>query len=41
MPIWFELVFIAVMSYLLGLGLGWMIWGRAPDVDALPEEDED
>lgn len=28
MPIWFELVVVALVAYGAGLGLGWLLWGR-------------
>lgn len=29
MPIWLELVVLALFAYFLGIALGWAIWGRA------------
>ena len=26
MPIWFELVALALTAYILGLGTGWILW---------------
>jgi hypothetical protein len=39
MPIWFELVLLMLFTYALGLGIGWLLWGRDPaaPVDAAPE----
>lgn len=28
MPIWFELLFLLEVSYGLGFGIGWLVWGR-------------
>ncbi len=28
MPIWSEVLAIALGAYVLGLGLGWLLWGR-------------
>jgi len=28
MPIWMELIFLLLGVYTLGLGIGWLIWGR-------------
>lgn len=32
MPIWFELVLLMLFTYALGLGIGWLLWGRGPAV---------
>lgn len=29
MPIWFETIALMLVAYLVGLTLGWAIWGRA------------
>lgn len=29
MPIWLELLVLALIAYGVGLALGWAIWGRA------------
>lgn len=29
MPIWMELLVLALIAYAVGLALGWAIWGRA------------
>lgn len=35
MPIWFELITLLLFTYMVGLGIGWLLWGRAPiDIDA-------
>lgn len=31
MAIWFELMVMLLATYFIGLGLGWLIWGHAPD----------
>jgi len=28
MPIWAELVFLLLAFYAIGLGIGWLVWGR-------------
>ncbi len=28
MPLWLELLLMMLLTYALGLGLGWMLWGR-------------
>ncbi len=28
MPIWLELLVLLLLAYALGIGLGWVIWGR-------------
>ena len=28
MPIWLELVVLLLVAYVIGLGIGWAIWGR-------------
>ncbi len=29
MPIWMEVLVLMVIAYLVGLALGWAIWGRS------------
>lgn len=29
MPIWMEVLVLMVLAYLVGLALGWAIWGRS------------
>jgi len=29
MPIWAEILFLSLAAYALGLGLGWLLWGRS------------
>lgn len=31
MAIWFELLVMLLATYSLGLALGWLIWGGAPN----------
>lgn len=31
MAIWFELMVMMLATYFVGLGIGWVVWGRAPD----------
>ena len=28
MAIWFELMVMLLVAYALGLGVGWLLWGR-------------
>ena len=28
MPIWFEVVVLALLAYATGLAIGWGLWGR-------------
>lgn len=28
MPIWMEVLVLMLLAYAVGLGLGWVIWGR-------------
>lgn len=28
MPIWMEVLVVMLLAYAVGLGLGWVIWGR-------------
>lgn len=30
MPILAELVILMLFTYAIGLGIGWLLWGRAP-----------
>ena len=29
MPIWMELLVLLIIAYVVGLALGWLLWGRA------------
>jgi hypothetical protein len=29
MPIWLEVLILSMIAYILGLGIGWLVWGRA------------
>lgn len=31
MPIWFELLVLALIAYAAGIGIGWALWGRSSD----------
>jgi hypothetical protein len=31
MPIWLELLVLALIAYVLGIAVGWAIWGRGAD----------
>lgn len=33
MPIWFELIFIMLVAYAIGLGIGWLLWARSLNQD--------
>ncbi|WP_171033029.1 hypothetical protein [Qipengyuania marisflavi] len=30
MPLWLELVVLMLAAYGVGMGLGWVLWGRTP-----------
>jgi hypothetical protein len=30
MSIWLELLVLLLVTYAVGIGIGWAIWGRAP-----------
>ncbi len=32
MPIMFEILVLALVAYVIGLALGWMVWGRADEI---------
>lgn len=34
MPIWLELLILSLVTYALGLGIGWALWGRGDDEGA-------
>ncbi|WP_284126089.1 hypothetical protein [Parerythrobacter aestuarii] len=36
MPIWFELITLLLFTYMIGLGLGWLLWARAPQPGGEP-----
>ena len=37
MPIWFELIILLLFTYMIGLGIGGLLWGRGPQPeDELP-----
>ena len=31
MPIWIELLVLALLAYVAGLAIGWALWGRSAD----------
>ena len=31
MPIWFELIVLALAAYAAGIGIGWGVWGRSDE----------
>ncbi len=33
MPIFFELLFILLAAFAVGLGIGWLVWGRKHQSD--------
>lgn len=33
MPIWAEVLIFALAAYALGLGLGWLLWGRTGPIE--------
>lgn len=40
MPIWFELLALLLVTYAIGLTVGWALWGHLPDLDPDPEIDD-
>lgn len=40
MPIWFEVIALMLVAYILGLTLGWVVWGRASLGDNETTEEE-
>lgn len=38
MPIWFELIILLLFTYMIGLGIGGLLWARAPQPDDAPVE---
>lgn len=38
MPIWFELMILLLVTYGIGIGLGWALWGRGIVADEGFEE---
>ncbi|WP_282099594.1 hypothetical protein [Qipengyuania aurantiaca] len=40
MPIWFEVIALMLVAYLLGLTIGWALWGRAAPVETEDTKDE-
>jgi len=40
MPIWLELLVLLLTTYVAGVGIGWMIWGRVPGDDRAKAERE-
>ncbi len=38
-PIWFELMFLMLITYAGGLMIGWLLWGRAA-AETMPEDGE-
>ena len=41
MPIWIELVILLLFTYAIGLGIGWLLWGRSVDFNDSPEPPTD
>lgn len=33
MPIWFELMILLLATYGIGIGVGWVLWGRGNSHD--------
>jgi hypothetical protein len=33
MPIWLELMVLALLAYSVGLAIGWFLWGRREDLE--------
>lgn len=34
MPIWLELLVLLLIAYAIGLGIGWLLWGRGPETES-------
>lgn len=42
MPIWFELMVLLLATYILGLAIGWSIWGMPiQPIENIADEEED
>ena len=41
MPIWFELIVLALAAYALGLGFGWLAWGDVTGTRHLADGEPD
>ena len=41
MPIWFELLVLLLVTYVVGLAIGWVCWGRGAPHDSPSEEEMD
>ncbi|WP_269800166.1 hypothetical protein [Qipengyuania seohaensis] len=41
MPIWLETTALMLAAYGLGLAIGWVIWGRAPDPSVTEQSQEE
>lgn len=33
MAIWLELLVLLLLTYAVGIGIGWAIWGRTPETN--------
>lgn len=31
MPIWLELLVLLIVTYFVGVAIGWLVWGRSTD----------
>jgi hypothetical protein len=40
MPIWLELLVLALLAYAAGLALGWLLWGRTAIAEGEGESGE-
>ena len=40
MPVWLELTIMLSLTYVVGFGIGWTIWGRAPVAGPSPSDRE-
>ena len=41
MPVWLELLVLLMLTYAVGIGIGWAIWGRTLDDAGSTIEKED
>ncbi len=41
MPIWFEVIALMLVAYLVGLTIGWALWGRSSPIGTgITKEDD-
>ncbi|WP_435417040.1 hypothetical protein WAB17_09085 [Parerythrobacter aurantius] len=39
MPIWLELVILSLFTYIAGVAIGWLLWGRSAAQDMVTPGD--